>query len=255
MYKTLILSVIVFLSVSCKQEKPKPVVVKKISHDSVIVFDTAQMPKAMANDSFSNAPEVKDIDGNIYETVRIGSQVWMAKNLKVKHYRNGDEIPNVKSDKTWSYLSTGAWCYYKNGHSYGKTYGKLYNWYAVGDKRGLAPEGWHIPSDDEWEELMTYLGNNIDANVKLKEKGTAHWRIPNEDATNSSGFSALPGGLRFSHGSSFDCLSDFGYWWSSTEEEQNGDAMGWYTNYSYSYGMGTFFYNKKWGFSVRCIKD
>ena len=117
MYKLQFLVLILILSVSCVQDKPKPVVVKKVTRDTVAVVDTTKMTNVISKDSFSNAPVVKDIDGNEYEAVRIGRQVWMAKNLNVNHYRNGDEIPNIKDKAMWENLTTGAWCYYKNSYS------------------------------------------------------------------------------------------------------------------------------------------
>ena len=124
-------------------------------------------------------------------------QTWMLKNLDVDRYRNGDPIPKVTDPSIWTSLTTGAYCYYNNDSAtYAATYGKLYNWYAVHDPRGLAPEGWHIPSDAEWATLETCLGGSSVAGGKMKETGTTHWTAPNTDATNSSGFAGLPGGFR-----------------------------------------------------------
>jgi uncharacterized protein (TIGR02145 family) len=138
----------------------------------------------------SNEPE-------IYASIKIGSQVVMKKNLNVSHYRNGDRIPQVKGPDKWAALTTGAWCWYNNDSANGAVYGKLYNWYAVNDPRGLAPEGWHIPSDAEWTTLTTFLGGEGVAGGKMKERGITHWIYPNTDATNSSGFTGLPGGVRY----------------------------------------------------------
>jgi uncharacterized protein (TIGR02145 family) len=187
-----------------------------------------------------------------YQPLTIGSQVWMLKNLNVDHYRNGDSIPNVTDNKTWANLKTGAWCFYNNDPSIGKIYGKLYNWFAVNDPRDLAPKGWHVPSDIEWEELSEFLGGEYVASGKLKESGTNHWFSPNTGATNESGFSALPGGYRSDDGD-FD---DIGYnvnWWSSVKYF-TAYAWGRYLYYDYASiyrsnsGMG-------YGFSVRCFKD
>ena len=198
-----------------------------------------------------------------FDTVKIGYQVWMTKNLDVDHYRNGDPIPQVTDPTQWGNLTTGAWCYYNNSDSLGKIYGKLYNWYAVNDPRGLAPEGWHIPTDQEWKETERFLGmseseaNKIgnrgtDEGGMLKESGTIHWSTPNTGATNSSGFTALPGSLRNSNGS-FGIFGYDGFWWSMTEKT-NSNALGrhLYSNFSYIYRTD---YNKKFGFSVRCTKD
>ena len=135
-----------------------------------------------------------------YQPLTIGSQVWMLKNLNVDHYRNGDSIPEVTYQDEWGKLQVGAWCYFWYEPNYCDLYGKLYNWYAVNDPRGLAPSGWHVPSDDEWSTLSTYLGKESIAGGKLKEIGSEDtwdglWYGPNVGATNESGFSARPGGL------------------------------------------------------------
>jgi uncharacterized protein (TIGR02145 family) len=137
---------------------------------------------------------VTDIDGNIYHTVTIGTQVWMVENLKTTKYRNGDPIPNVTGN-AWAALTTGAYCWYNNdAATYKATYGALYNWYAVADSRNIAPTGWHVPTDAEWTTLTTFLGGESVAGGKLKETGTNHWTSPNTGATNETGFTALPGG-------------------------------------------------------------
>lgn len=197
------------------------------------------------------------------ETVIIGSQEWMVKNLDVSYYRNGDSIPQVTNGTTWSNLTTGAWCYNNNDSNNNSTYGKLYNWYAVNDPRGLAPSGWHVVNDKEWKTIEIYLGmSQSDADNygwrgtteggKLKETGFTHWNSPNIGATNSSGFFALPGGYRFSYGS-FSSVGSYGIWWSSTEFDVT-DAR-----YRIMYYNNSLIYrdnnSKKDGFSVRCIRD
>jgi uncharacterized protein (TIGR02145 family) len=157
---------------------------------------------------------VTDTDGNVYHTVTIGTQTWMAENLKVTKYRNGDTIPNVTDTTEWYNLSTGAYCDYENTASNSSVYGKLYNWYALADSRNIAPAGWHVASDAEWTTLTTFLGGEVGG--KLKEKGTAHWLSPNEGATNETGFTALPAGCRGSVGY-FYYLGSYAYFWSSTE--------------------------------------
>jgi len=163
-----------------------------------------------------NNKVVIDIDGNVYNTVTIGRQVWMKENLDVSHYRNGDPIPQVQDSTVWGYLTTGAWCYYQNNTANGTVYGKLYNWYAVNDPRGLAPEGWHVPSDSEWITLTDYLGGPLEAGGRIKEAGTTHWLSPNSGADNSTGFTGLPGGFRRYDGV-FLGNGDLGGWWSSTK--------------------------------------
>ncbi|MBZ5856947.1 fibrobacter succinogenes major paralogous domain-containing protein [Flavihumibacter profundi] len=198
-------------------------------------------------------PINKDIDGNVYDTISIGSQLWMKENLKTTRYRNGDVIPEVTDPTAWVGLTTGAWCWYNNDSAaYASTYGKLYNWYAVHDPRGLAPTGWHVPSDVEWTSLSTGLGGDPVAGGKMKETGTTHWLTPNDGATNSSGFTGLPGGTRVDDGS-FGSVVNYGYWWSSSEGSP-ADAwfrlLGYYDGYLYKSQ-----FNKRFGMSVRCIRD
>lgn len=185
-------------------------------------------------------------------TVLIGKQVWMQRNLDVDHYRNGDSIPEVRDSIQWANLKTGAWCYYNNNPTIGALYGKLYNWYAVNDSRGLAPSGYHIPSDDEWNTLTNYLGGKEVAGGKMKETGTSHWSTPNEGSTNSSCFSALPGAGRINIGNFFGVKS-YALWWSSTNFD-NHTAFFRQMNYidTYIYRDSTYM---ECGNSVRCIKD
>ena len=156
-----------------------------------------------------NDETVTDVDGNVYKTVRIGNQIWMAENLNVSRYRNGDLIPNVKDEK-WMKLKTGAWCTYCNLEY--SSISKLYNWFAIDDKRCIAPEGWHVPSDEEWTELTNFLGSENNAGGKLKQTGVKGWPAPNNDATNESGFNAISTGSR--HGRSWGPLLDG--WWSQS---------------------------------------
>jgi uncharacterized protein (TIGR02145 family) len=195
---------------------------------------------------------VADINGNTYNTVKIGNQWWMAENLKVSHYRNGDLIPNVTSDTQWQNLSTGAYCNYDNTMMHDDSYGKLYNWYAVIDSRNIAPSGWHVPSDGEWQTLVDFLGGSSVAGGIMKESGTVHWTDPNLDATNASGFSALPGGIRYSYGKFFN-IGISGSWWSITEYNATY-AWEWSIDYNSS-EVHRYNNNKRDGYSVRCIKD
>lgn len=184
---------------------------------------------------------VKDIDGNIYRTVKIGNQHWMAENLKVTHYRNGDAIPCSAGDDEWD-QNEGAYCYYDNDVSNIGEYGMLYNWFAVNDSRMLAPEGWHVPTDAEWQELVDYLGGATVAGAKMKNI-----------ATGSIGFAALAGGYRYNHGL-FDGIGVNAYFWSSTESN-GGNAW-----YRYLYHANEIVYRddsgwKQAGYSVRCVRD
>ncbi|MBE0653750.1 MAG: fibrobacter succinogenes major paralogous domain-containing protein [Bacteroidales bacterium] len=194
---------------------------------------------------------VTDIDGNVYQTVTIGSQVWLKENLKTTRYRNGDPIPNVTDDAQWLSLSGGAYCNYDNISSNSATYGLLYNWDAVIDPRNICPAGWHIPSDTEWKTLIDNLGGEEVAGGKLKEKGTAHWISPNTDAIDQYGFKALPAGYRL--GGTFQQPGYYATWWSRTEKNL---ADAWIitliNSKSKAYIEGAY---KIDGHSVRCVRD
>ena len=194
-----------------------------------------------------------DIDGNVYKTIQIGTQIWMAENLKVTRYRNGDSISNVKDNLKWSKLVTGAYGWYNNDPSTCKAvFGALYNWYAVNDPRKIAPEGWHVASMDEWKTLLTYLGNN---SGKMKETGITHWSTPNT-GTNSSGFTAQPGGYLYLR--VFTGIEETASWWSTTEyfttysTSQAWSLQIWNFSDQVSSGYGVLKYA---GLSVRCVKD
>jgi uncharacterized protein (TIGR02145 family) len=201
--------------------------------------------------------------------VTIGTQIWASTNLDVTTYRDGTPIPQVTDPTQWGNLTTGAWCYYNNDSTTGATYGKIYNWYAVAGihdndpntpNKILAPTGWHIPSDSEWSTLINYLDPNANggltvpnvAGSAMKETGTTHWFSPNTGATNSSGFTGLPGGYRFVDGS-YAGLGINGYWWSSSE---NGVGGAWYRNLNFESTNATKIgQGKELGYSVRCIRD
>jgi uncharacterized protein (TIGR02145 family) len=188
---------------------------------------------------------------DLYDTVKICNQVWMTKNLNVDHYRNGDSIPQVPDLKQWFNLKTGAWCYYNNDTVLGAIYGKLYNWYAVNDPRGLAPISYHVPSDSEWTILSSFLGGESVAGGKMKEIGTTHWYSPNVGATNSSGFTGLPGGRREINGTYYYGKA-YGFWWSTSIY----DTHAWYRDLDYQYPfLSRISNNKIYGFSVRCVKN
>jgi uncharacterized protein (TIGR02145 family) len=190
-----------------------------------------------------------------YQEVSIGTQVWMLKNIDVSTYRNGDPIPQVTDPAAWAALTTGAWCWYNNDSAmYASTYGKLYNWYAVNDSRGLAPTGWHVPSDAEWTSLTNFLGGFQVAGNAMKEKGTKHWNDPNDGATNSSGYTALPGGSRNDQNGSFTAIFEQGHWWSTTEENSVAKSR-WLTSQIDNGYLFSNTYPKQNGFSVRCVRD
>lgn len=197
---------------------------------------------------------ISDYDGNSYKTIFIGSQEWMAENLKVSHYRNGDPIPVVTDDSVWSSLTTGAACWYNNDSAaYNCPYGKLYNWYTVNDARNLCPSGWHVPSMNEWNILSDYLGGYLVSGGKMKTIGTQYWLTPNESADNSSGFSGPSAGNRRSEGN-FDLIGIRGYYWSTDvyflPNHANFSCLGYE-----GADLGRNANPMAGGFSVRCIKD
>ena len=186
--------------------------------------------------------------------VQICNQTWMIKNLDVSTYRNGDPIPQVTDNVQWVSLTTGAWCWYNNDSAtYAATYGKLYNWYAVMDPRGLAPAGWHVPTAAEWDELTNCLGGSGIAGGALKEAGLSHWISPNAGATNSSGFTGLPAGFRYSTDGKFWGVGWETYWWSVTPCCPSAAWVSYLSfnvpNHIRTNGPETI------GISVRCIKD
>lgn len=190
----------------------------------------------------------------IYTCVSIGSQCWMEKNLDVTTYRDGTPITQVDDNYAWS-LGNAAWCYYDKDPANGAIYGKLYNWYAVDDPRKLAPKGWHIPTDADWTTLADFLGGNAAAGGKMKSTGTTLWNSPNSDATNSSGFTALPGGARLYDGG-FASIGIDGFWWSATDWYGSNSALSRYLVYWNSYlNRDWMNSDKRVGFSVRCILD
>ena len=197
----------------------------------------------------STSVSVKDVDSNVYETITIGTQTWMQKNLKVTHYRNGDTIPNVTESKEWISLTTGAYCNYNNDTNNAITNGSLYNYYAIVDSRNLCPTGWHMPMDAEWSTLITYLGGETIAGNKLKEAGNSHWKYNNKTAANESGFTAIPGGERSGIAGSFAYLGNHGIWWSLTGDARLIEMS------DFSCEVLKADANKKEGHSVRCIKD
>lgn len=196
---------------------------------------------------------VYDIDGNLYHTIKIGNQIWMKENLKVTRYRNGDTIFNVGDNNLWVKLKTGALCNYDNNENYKEIYGLLYNWYALGDTRNIAPEGWHVPSNEEITALADYLGGYQIAGSKMKEADTIHWQSPNTGADNSSGYSALPGGTRYGTDGSFGGIASYALFWTTSSNSPDFSFK-----YSLDYDKSELIHNyyyKFVGYSVRCIKD
>jgi len=195
--------------------------------------------------------EVDDIDGNTYKTVKIGTQTWMAENLKTTRYNDNTVIPRVTGNLSWSKLISPAYCWYGNDSStYKPDYGALYNWYCVSTGK-LCPSGWHVPTDDQWTILSTYLGGEDVAGDKMKEEGNAHWKIPNSGVSNSSGFTALPGGARVD--GNFVVIGSTGAWWSVTE---NDTVNVWFRDLDDDVvPLLRGYIDKSTGLSVRCIKN
>jgi uncharacterized protein (TIGR02145 family) len=206
---------------------------------------------------FTQGSGVTDIDGNFYPSIIINGQEWTQQNLAVTKYRNGDPIPTGLSDATWQSTTSGAYAIYNNDAVNNTLYGKLYNWYAVSDSRGLCPTGWHVPSDAEWSAFINYLDPIADggSNGNIaggKMKSMTGWNSPNSGANNESGFTGLSGGSRHYVGAYY-YIGDYGYWWSSTEY---GSNIAWYRvllyNDSYVFRYAN---NKQLGFSARCVRD
>ena len=195
---------------------------------------------------------VTDIDGNVYRTITIGQQEWMAENLRTASYSTGSSITNITDMDEWEEnTSEGSWVYYENDESHDAVYGKLYNWFAVTDTQGLCPEGWHVPSGDEWNILTDYLGGSDTAGCSMKEAGTSHWENPNTCANNLSGFTALPGGYHDPSG--FVNIGRYGGWWSTDEDNE---ARAWFHTLNYdNSALWHLFMVKKNDLSVRCVKD
>lgn len=216
-----------------------------------------------------NGSGVTDIEGENYSSIILNGKEWMKKNLDVSKYRNGDVIPQVTDPAQWESLTTGAWCYYENDSSNGPIYGKLYNWYAVNDPRGLAPQGWHIPTDSEWTDLANYLGGDDVAGKKLKDdSSSSNWDVSTNYATNQSGFTALPSGVGYLNynipPTTVPTLADLfkwktkaTYWWSATttsNSPSNNDV--WVRNLNNTQDVlarGDAL--KTSAISVRCIKN
>lgn len=217
------------------------------------------------DDSSLTYGTMTDLEDNIYNTIEIGTQIWMAENLRATKYNDGTLIELVTDNNSWAGLTTPAYCWYDNSNAtFGSNYGALYNWHTVNTGK-LCPVGWHVPSDEEWKTLEMHLGmsknaadqfglsRGKDEGGKMKESGTTHWGSPNISANNGSGFTALPGGSRFHNDGSFSGMWVFGDWWSSTENSAN---EAWVRRLSFESSNVLRSYESKGnGFSVRCLKD
>ena len=209
------------------------------------------------NQLYTISGPVVDADGNTYPSVIINAKRWMQGNLNVSKYRNGDAIPEVTDMTEWDALTTGAWCYFENNTENEIVYGKLYNWYAINDPRGLAPTGWHIPTDTEWTALTTFLGGTNAAGIKMRDLGDL-WSASAVLATNQAGFSAIPGGygyLTYTYTPAdqpFNSIGDVAFWWSATAANTNA-AYSLNVNLNNSVTRGSVL--KKTALSVRCVKN
>ncbi|MEI6679534.1 MAG: FISUMP domain-containing protein [Mariniphaga sp.] len=216
-------------------------------------------PASATSNSVTPVAPLTDGSGNTYEFLTIGTQIWMAKNLNTTKYNDGTAIPNVTASASWAAVTYGAWCDYNNTAANATIYGKLYNGFVVDNYittrytsnggKNVCPIGWHVPSDADWTKLTNYLGGSLVAGGKLKESGSSHWTTPNTGATNSSGFTALPGGCRYDSGI-FNFMPNIGEWWSAG----NTTRMYW----SLQYGIITINSNSstnQYGYSIRCLKD
>jgi uncharacterized protein (TIGR02145 family) len=224
----------------------------------VRAYATNNMGTGYGNEvSFTQSEPILDADGNAYSVVTIGAQVWLGENLRTTKLNDGTAIPYVTQGQAWTNLTTPGFCWYENSESGNKeVYGGLYNWYALATEK-LCPTGWHVPSSTEFGTLLTTLGGDLVAGGKLKETGYAHWTTPNLGAINSSGFTGLPGGGRYSLYSDGGAFSDQrlkGYFWSSTEAHYSYTAF----SYDLTYDQNNVYkseYNKSDGGSIRCLRN
>lgn len=239
-----IIGILLILLSSCKKDDEKP------------INQTNDKTSAVFNPNLSYAT-MTDQDGNIYKTITIGTQTWMAENLRTTHYRNGKAIPNVTDYSTWINLSSGAYCnpFNTNNLDTIATYGRLYNWYVVSNSNNIVPIGWHVPTDNEWSILIDYLGGNGNSRDsiacwKMKETGILHWTVLDARNTNESGFTALPSGYRHFGQDLFYPFGTCSFYWSNVS--YNADEAWGISIWKMVYKD---FYYKKIGISVRCIKD
>ena len=240
-YSTLLIVFIVLSTISCEPDDP------------VTPSNTLNGKTTAVFNPDKKYGKMSDIDGNIYKTILIGDQTWMAENLRVTRFQNGDTIPNITDNEEWAALTTGAYCNYNNTNNLDTiaTYGRLYNWYAVEDSRKLAPKGWHVPTIADWTELIEYLGGDTIASNALKEVGTYHWEDPFE-SNNSSGFTAIPSGWRYlSLNSSY--VGFYGSFWTASEFDMT--QAGFLYPYYFSSKVNKGVNYKANGYSIRLIKE
>jgi len=240
-YLTIITVLFLLLSTSCKKD------------DVNATNQTNGKTSAVFNPNLTYGT-MTDQDGNVYKTIHINAQTWMAENLRTTKYRNGDPIPKIVDSTAWSSLNTGAYCNYENTENIDTiaTYGRLYNWYAISDSRNIAPKGWHVATNSEWKRLILLLSREGLAGTKLKEAGNFHW-YGNEKATNESGLTILPSGIRSPSSGEFCCMGVRSILWSGT---QSDDSYAWVLSLnSYSDSCKRISLHVNYGFAIRCVKD
>lgn len=219
----------------------------------VFTFISCDKEENQEEPSDPNAGILQDVDGNTYKSIKIGDQWWMAENLNTTKFRNGENIPNVTGTNEWAIDMNAAYCNSNNNPEIASVYGRLYNWHAAADGRKICPDGWHIPNNNNWAELVEFLGGNEIAGGKLKQTGTELWNSPNADASNTSGFTALPGGVRNANTGFFAGTGSTGSWWSNSE--QNSEKAGVWGLTSVNGAIADYSLDKNTGLSVRCVKD
>ena len=250
----IIMGLVLIIANSCKKKEVNYSDFKDVTKGNFSHFPTTPSVGNILFNPNLTYGTMTDIDGNVYKTITIGTQTWMAENLRTTRYRDGSPISYITDDASWSYRETEAYCDYNNDPKNSAVYGKLYNWWAVSDSRNIAPVGWHVPNDSiEWEVLAPYSSGINTSGGELKETGTSHWITPNTGATNETGFTALPGGYRCGLDGSFNLAGNWGYYWST---EKNSTYDYFYRSLGYNYDgihrVGGYFAN---GFSVRLVKD
>jgi len=226
----------------------------KISTYLLLAITLSIMTSSCKNSEENDPNAVKDIDGNTYTIITIGTQQWLKDNLRTTKFNDGTPVPLVTDNAVWEALGTAGYCWFENNSSQNKDpYGALYNWYAASTGK-LCPTGWHVPDEADWIELENHLGGSGVAGGKMKEQGTTYWNAPNTGATNSSNFSGRGQGQRNTDGT-FGYMKEYGEYWSTTEGAiYNAKTRGMDSNSEYLYGFGSA-KDKICGLAVRCIKD
>ena len=245
------LSLALMVFIPFKAFSQETMIIKK-KNNTVLTIPTAEIESiTFSNSSSINSDNtVSDIDGNIYKTVKIGTQIWMAENLKTTKLNNGTPISKVTDNDKWKNLLSPGYCYYDNDESNRNIYGALYNWYSM-NNNNVCPTGWHVPNEGEWDILTDNLGDN--SGKELKETGTTHWESPNSGVSNSTEFTALPSGYRNGYNSLFTFKGGTGLWWTSSRKDQSKAATRAMWSNSSKVGIGQ--YSLTYGVGIRCIKD